>query len=188
MTAFEFVLLLFNEVPGQRIEGRTKLQKVAHFFGLHLGMGGVLGYRAHYYGPYSAEAADAASMLVSLGFLNETVPSGTLEGQGFERRKYVYALTEEGKEAATVISRHAEPGFIDRLQDAVRELHAVIESDYVPLSFAAKVLWITKGRLESETERIQENAETVGWKLDDDQVTDARGFLNALNERGFHFA
>jgi hypothetical protein len=98
----------------------------------------------------------------------------------------VYALTEEGKEATTVISKHAESGFVARLQNAVSTLYAVIESDYVPLSFAAKVLWITKGRLESETERIQKNAETVGWKLDDNQVTDARDFLKTLSGRGFH--
>lgn len=186
MTAFEFVLLLFNVVPGQRIEGRTKLQKVAYFFGLHLGAGGALGYRPHYYGPYSSDVADAASMLASLGFLSETVSPGPLDEKGFERRKYVYELTEEGKEAAKVIAKHAEPGFVSRLQNAVKELRAVIETDYMPLSFAAKVLWLTKGRLDSENGMVQEKAETTGWKLDDTQIADARHFIEKLSEHGFH--
>jgi uncharacterized protein YwgA len=186
MTAFEFVLLLFSVVPGQRIEGRTKLQKVAYFFGSHLGVEGILGYRPHYYGPYSSEVADAVSMLASLGFLGETVSPGTLDAKGFERRKYVYELTTEGKEAVAVISKHVDPDFVSRFQNAVEKLTAVTDADYLPLSYAAKVLWVTRGRPDPTPDQVHESAKSKGWELNEVQILEAFDFLKGLSSQGFN--
>jgi uncharacterized protein YwgA len=184
MTAFEFVLLLVGALPERRIEGRTKLQKVGYFFGLQLGIGRSLAYRPHFYGPYSAEVAEAASMLVALGFLTESVLPGAVDEKGFERKKYVYALTEEGEKAVVILSKRVDPGFINKLENAVQTLQSVIKTDHMPLSCAAKVFWHTKGQDIPETD-IQKKAGTTGWELDESQISGAVGFLQELRDSGF---
>ena len=184
MTSFEFVLLLISTLPEQRIEGRTKLQKVAYFFSLQLGLDRSLDYRPHFYGPYSSEIAEAASSLVALGFLTESIRTGVFDDKGFEHKKYAYALTEEGKEAVAIISKTVKDGLAQKLQEMANQFKTIIETDYVPLSYAAKVFWLTKGHPLPE-EDIQDKAKTTGWDLDGSQISGAIGFLANLKDTGF---
>jgi uncharacterized protein YwgA len=54
MDAKEFVQLSMLAM-GSEIQGKTKLQKTVYFLGLMTGCLDDLGYRAHFYGPYSDE-------------------------------------------------------------------------------------------------------------------------------------
>lgn len=184
MTTFEFVLLLFGAVPGQCIEGRTKLQKVAYFLGLQTGISKSLGYRPYYYGPYSAEVAEATSTLIALNFLNETCQSGALDEKGFERKKYRYALTDDGKKAVAIIAKGSGSELDVKIRKAIKQLNAVVAADYVDLSYAAKVFWLTKGQDANEQE-IQGKAQTTGWQLDQTQIAEATGFLKKIQKKGF---
>lgn len=186
MTSFEFVLLLIGTLPGQRIEGRTKLQKVAYFFSLQLGLDRSLDYRPHFYGPYSSEIAEAASSLVALGFLTESIRTGVFDDKGFEHKKYAYELTEEGKKAVAIISKNVENGFAEKLHRTVKQFTDIVGADYVALSYAAKVFWLTKGHSDPEQDEIQNKAKTTGWDLDADQISSALTFLRDLQEQGFN--
>jgi len=185
MTSFEFVLLLISTLPGQRIEGRTKLQKVAYFFSLQLGLDRSLDYRPHFYGPYSSEIAEAASSLVALGFLTESIRAGVFDDKGFEHKKYAYELTDEGKKAVAIISKTVENGFAEKLQRTAEQFKAIVGADYVALSYAAKVFWLTKGQFGSGQGEIQNKAKTTGWNLDSDQISGALAFLHNLQKQGF---
>lgn len=95
MTTYDFVQLSLYACGG-KIQGRTKLQKTVYFLGLMTGHLDKLGYQAHYYGPYSAEVAEAISTLEGIGFASSTIASvGTVDPQGFEIRRSDYTLTEE---------------------------------------------------------------------------------------------
>jgi len=184
MTAFEFVLLLFGAVPGNRIEGRTKLQKVAYFLGLQTGVASSLGYRPYFYGPYSAEVAEATSTLIALGFLNETCQAGAVDGNGFERKKYRYELTDEGKQAVDIMTKGQGSALNTEIRRAIKEISAVVAEDYVNLSYAAKIFWLTKGQ-ETTPQEIQSRAETTGWQLNYEQIAGATGFLKKIEKKGF---
>src|SRR5260370_18346413 len=57
-----------------------------------------LGYRPHFYGPYSDAVASAVNRLKSLGFITEnTVGIGAIGSSGFEIARHDFRLTEEGK-------------------------------------------------------------------------------------------
>ena len=184
MTAFEFVLLLFGAVPENRIEGRTKLQKVAYFLGLQTGAAQLLGYRPYFYGPYSAEVAEATSTLIALGFVTETCQAGAVDENGFERKKYHYELTAEGRQAVAIMANGQGAALNDKIKRAIQELNAIVTEDYVNLSYAAKVFWLTKGQ-ETDSLEIQNRAKTTGWQLDQAQIDEATGFLKTIEKKGF---
>ena len=56
MDARDFVALTLM-ASGGHIQGKTKLQKLVYFTGALTGMLDGLGYRAHYYGPFSPTVA-----------------------------------------------------------------------------------------------------------------------------------
>jgi uncharacterized protein YwgA len=96
MKAYDFVHLVLH-ASGGRIQGRTKLQKVVYFAGVLTGMHEHLGYRAHYYGPYSSTVTAAVDELRALGFLEQRIASGgAIDSKGFEVARYDYALTDCG--------------------------------------------------------------------------------------------
>ena len=75
MKAYDFVHLVLYATEG-RIQGRTKLQKVVYFAGVLTEMLEQLGYRAHYYGPYSSTVTAAVDELRGLGFLEQRIAGG----------------------------------------------------------------------------------------------------------------
>jgi uncharacterized protein YwgA len=84
MTTYDFVHLVLFACGGQ-MSGRTKLQKTVYFVGALSGRLDELGYRAHYYGPYSSDVSAAVEDLRGLGFLTQRVASdGSHDSQGFE--------------------------------------------------------------------------------------------------------
>ncbi len=72
MNTYDFVHLTLAAMGGE-IQGRTKLQKTVYFLGVITDSLDGLGYRPHFYGPYSFEVADAIDQLKSLGFVDQNV-------------------------------------------------------------------------------------------------------------------
>src|SRR5262245_47705849 len=102
MNAYDFVHLALLAMGGE-IRGKTKLQKTVYFIGLLCKMEEDLGYRPHFYGPYSAEVAGAAQSLRALGFATQSSAGiGSMDSSGFEVARYDLALTDEGKRTAEV--------------------------------------------------------------------------------------
>lgn len=95
MKVRDFVVLAYGAFEG-KIIGKTNLQKKVYFLGAGLNKVKELGYRAHYYGPYSAAVAEANSELKSLGYLSECSTSWGGDNRGFEIARYDFSLTEEG--------------------------------------------------------------------------------------------
>jgi uncharacterized protein YwgA len=181
VTAYDFVHLVIYASGGE-VTGRTKLQKVVYFAGVLTGRAGDLGYRAHYYGPYSPDVAEAVEELRSLKFLEQrAVANGVVDDQGFEKTRYDYLLTHEGKQVAEEKAAQWADDW-QEITNAVRRLKQANVQDYVRLAIAAKTDLLSRqnGQLLS-AEALKKKTAEYGWKaFTDEQYTDAIRFLQTV--------
>ncbi len=181
MDATDFVLMALHAMGG-KIQGKTKLQKTTYFLGVMTGHLDDLGYRAHYYGPYSDEVADAVDRLHNVEFVDQSVAGGGAVNQfGFDVCRYDYALTEDGKQIAEAKAAD-RPTFCKKLQRAVKTLrNAGDDLDYVKLSIAAKThFMLGKKRGKATMAELANLAKRFGWKVTKEQVKEAAQYLNTL--------
>ncbi len=68
MEAYQIVLLAVDH-SGEKLRGKTLLQKRVFFISKKLNLD--LGYKAHYYGPYSPLIENGVAQAKALGFLEE---------------------------------------------------------------------------------------------------------------------
>lgn len=181
MTPYDFVHLTFLAVGGE-IRGKTKLQKTVYFLGLMTGQAEELGYRAHYYGPYSDEVADALSTLQGRGFVTTSVTSvGGVDPQGFEVRRTDYRLTDEGRAMAEKKTGQFLGLFME-LKKAALVLKEAGDLDYMKLSIAAKTDFMLREKnapaSESELEQL---ARRFGWSVSPQEIREAAEYLRRLN-------
>jgi len=157
------LLLLVIDAYGGSLYGRTLLQKVTYFVceKLHAD----LGFRAHYYGPYSADGDKALGELKSLGFVREdALPWGVSERFG-ELRRFDYKLTPDGETVVADLGRR-DPVECERVREIVREIKEHVGSDYRELALAAKTHFIVKRKNRPvELKEIEIEARKLDWSL-----------------------
>jgi uncharacterized protein YwgA len=180
MKAYDFVHLVLHAASG-KVQGRTKLQKMVYFAGVLTGMLEELGYRAHYYGPYSSTVSAAVEELRSLGFLEQRVASGgAIDPQGFEVARYDYELTDDGKQIAKE-KAHVRKHMWEKIKQAVEQLNNADVSDYMKLSIAAKAYFLVNRAREPVTVgKLVEMSERFGWKVSKKQISEATEWLESL--------
>jgi uncharacterized protein YwgA len=180
MTTYDFVHLVLH-AAGDRIQGRTKLQKLVYFVGALTGRLGSLGYRPHYYGPFSPEVAGAIDRLRGLGFLEQRALSGgAVDPHGFEVVRYDYALTDDGKLVAEEKAKD-HPAKWEKIQEAVEKLRQAQAEDYVKLSIAAKTYFLL-GEMKgvSSLSQLQQMTPRFGWKVEQQEMIEAGRLLASL--------
>jgi uncharacterized protein YwgA len=180
LDAYDFVHLVLYAAGG-RIEGRTKLQKLVYFAGVLTGMLDELGYRSHYYGPYSSKVTAAIDDLRSLGFLEQrTTSGGAIDPHGFEIARYDHALTKDGLAIAEEKARTHHKTW-NLIQGAVKRLEQSDFGDYVQLSIAAKMNFLVSQAKEPVSrERLVEMGKRFGWNVSEAQVAEACKWLETL--------
>lgn len=180
MNAYDFVPMALLSVGGE-IKGKTKLQKTVYFLGALTDCVNDLGYRAHYYGPYSQEVADAVTRFAALGLVDQTiVGSGGVNERGFEVARYDYRLNHQGRVVAQWKAA-SNPSLKERLKEAAKGLASAGNPDYMQMSVAAKIFYML-GRKERATEgELVEIAQRFGWKVTEDEVSKAGEYLQKLN-------
>ena len=181
MKAYDFVHLVLHAADG-KIQGRTKLQKIVYFAGVLTDKLDELGYRAHYYGPYSSKVTGAVEELRGLGFLEQRVAGGgAFDHQGFEVARYDYELTEVGKDIAEEKAR-IRPRMWEKIRTSVGQLQNADVSDYIKLSIAAKAYFLLDRAHERVTvSHLVTMGEKFGWKVSKQQVVDASKWLEKLD-------
>lgn len=181
MKPYDFVHLALYAAGGH-IEGRTKLQKLVYFVGALTGELSNLGYRPHYYGPFSPSVAGAVQELCGLQFLDQKISSEeTRDDQGFEVARYDYVLTDAGKlVAAEKAATHSE--FWSKLSDAMKVFQSARVDDYVRLSIAAKTHLINEiTGMALSSDALREKAAEHGWTgFSQNQYEDAMTFLRCV--------
>lgn len=179
MNAYDFVhmaLLALGE-----IKGRTKLQKMVYFLGVLTGELEELGFRPHYYGPYSQEVSDALERLRTLGFVGLNVAGGgSVDSRGFEVARYDYKLTPEGKQVAELKTREQKELW-QKVKHASGVLQRMGNQDYVKLSIAAKAYFMLDDKKgPADLGDLPAMAKDFGWSVTLDQIKDAVKYLESL--------
>jgi len=180
ISTYDFVHLVLL-ASGGKVLGRTKLQKTVYFTGVLAGHPGNLGYRAHYYGPYSSEVSAAVDELRGLGFLKQDVASGNaFDSRGFEIARYDYILTFEGNIVADEkVKLH--PDEWRRIEAAVKSLGTAKTDDYVKLSIAAKAHFMSIKENVKSPEEWARKSSKYGWQVSEVEFREADDLLRSIN-------
>ncbi len=180
MDAYDYVHLALHAVGGE-IKGKTKLQKTMYFLGLLSEHSNELGYRPHFYGPYSEEVADAMDRLKTLQFVDQDVRGGgAVNEQGFEVCRYDYRLNDDGKKVAAAKARK-HPDEWKALSGAAQRLKQAEDLDYMKLSIAAKTHFLlTQKQGEATEQELANLASKFGWQVSGQEVKEAAAYLQKL--------
>lgn len=173
------VVLYAVEQIGGRANGKTYLQKMCYF--VQRLTGSSLGFRAHYYGPYSDPVSAELSFLTGAGLLTETRRGSGMAGQGgWEIARFDYGLTEQGRQAVEQLAR-LDPDKAAEIRGAIRRVLDAGEQSYIDLSFAAKTDWILQSENGPMTfEGIARAAGRFRWNVKGTDVQKAADFLAKL--------
>jgi uncharacterized protein YwgA len=174
------LVLLVVHANGEKLTGRTKLQKVIYFLSEMLRI--PAGYRAHFYGPYSATVAETVDAQVSRGVLAEQRDDlGGWDAWGHDYKLYTYHLTDKGREAYAWRRSQAPAAF----DEAERWARRILDSgaDYMLLSYAAK-LWLMVQQQDGvqpvRVEDLQAHARDLGWHIDEADIQRGVQLLDSL--------
>lgn len=180
MDSYDFVHLALLAEGGE-IKGKTKLQKTVYFLGVITGCLKDLGYRPHFYGPYSDDVAEAIDRLKSVGFVDQNrVSCYGLDQLGFERFRYDYRLNEVGRTVAEA-KRRKHPTLWKRLTQGAQLLGQAGNLDYMKLSIAAKTYFLLGQKKGPATEQeLAGLAVRFGWSVTPEQVKEAGSFLQKV--------
>ena len=178
MQSRDFVLFAHGAFKGE-IEGRTALQKKVFFLSIVLEED--LGYKPHYYGPYSSFVTEANLELKELGYISESLNVYGYDSHGFEMKKYSYALTEDGEK---LLGRKMKqfPEEWTKVTNAADTMRAAGRLDYMELAIAAKayiILRQTGGT--SNRNNIKSQAEKLGWSIDNENLEKALTYLEKID-------
>jgi uncharacterized protein YwgA len=178
MQTRDFVLFAHGTFDGG-ISGRTALQKKVYFLGIMLQEDH--GFNPHYYGPYSAQVADANSELRSLNYLREEIHVYGWNHQGFEMSRYDYSLTEDGLK----LLERKKKKYLEEWEKMVGCAKAIKDAgnlNYMELSIAAKAYFVLTrqgGRANSNT--IKSVAEKLGWSINEAELDKSVDFLDKIH-------
>ena len=181
----DLILLVIGNEKQKRLRGRTTLQKKLYFLSVLNETD--LGFRPHYYGPYSSEVAENLDILVSTGFLKEVTETFVSETSTISRdrnifgeiRRHTYSMTPDGNTVMKEIEQ--EDGYTDWVQ-FLNLLNGKLSNNYFnTLSIAAKVHYIVNQQGSATREQIREIAERYGWNIRNSQIEKVLSLLENLS-------
>jgi uncharacterized protein len=150
MQADDLVLLILGASKAP-VRGRTVIQKTGYF--AHVSVPDVkpIGFKPHFFGPYSPDIASALSDLVAMGYVHEDADT-TARGNAV----YTYALTKDGRRLAQSTKSSHLAAF-----EAIKKIELICRDDAQLnpniLSWAAKTNFLLheKGTPLSTAEAIE---------------------------------
>ncbi|GIW55579.1 MAG: hypothetical protein KatS3mg082_1983 [Nitrospiraceae bacterium] len=179
MNVRDFVALVLLEWGGE-VQGKTKLQKLVYFVGALANHLDKLGYRPHFYGPYSDEVAYAVGQLKAIGALDQNATDWGHDRSGFEVKRYDYRLTEAGRRYAQGLEQW-DVTTTREIREAVQKLRQVGDPDYITLSIAAKTYYLLGQKPEPALlSNLVQLASRFGWNVGPSQIEQAAEFLHKI--------
>lgn len=175
----DLVLAIISEAG--KVPGRTSLQKLCYFVNEELDAG--VPFKAHYYGPYSEEIANAADVQVGAHLVHEEVERGQYfkAGKTREWARHSYSLTADGERYLDWLVRHS-PVPKNEIRAVVSKLQAETSLDPDSLAKLAKVRFIAD-RLHGTSPHpvlVTRCAKQYGWRLAPSVVRQSLITLNRL--------
>lgn len=180
MMPIDFIHISLFALGGE-VQGKTALQKKIYFLGVLTDTLDELGYRPHFYGPYSDEVAQAMQELKTIGYVEQEVRStGMADAAGFERCRYDYRLTEAGKRVA-LAKAAANNALWTKIQSIAERLKTAGNIDYMKLSIAAKTYFLLgQPGARPSKEDLAQLASKFGWRVKPEEVQEAAKYLEKL--------
>ena len=178
MTAENLILLILAQASG-RLSGKTLLQKRAYFVSEILDFR--LGFRPHYYGPYSDIIDNGIAQCKALGFIQEQTQGFGIVNNGFEVMRYDYSLTGDGEKVVEFLKKENSEECTSVFDCLATLAKAGDSSDYMMLSFAAKTFLILKQtNAPMKSEEIRNAAERLNWNISPESLQKAVDFLKHI--------
>lgn len=178
LNARHIVLFAVAQLDGRQ-NGKTYLQKLCYF--VQRLSGWQLGFRAHYYGPYSDQVSAELSFLAGAGLLSESRRgSGVAGNGGWEIARFDYSLTDLGRATVERLAKE-HPSEVNAVKTEINKVLDAGNQSYVDLSFAAKTDWILQSEQVSMTvDRIADAAGKFNWNVKGTDVQKASDLLTKL--------
>lgn len=180
MMPTEFVHIALLAFGGE-IQGKTALQKKIYFLGVLTDVLDDLGYRPHFYGPYSDDVARAVEELKTIGYVDQIIRSTSLaDAAGFERCRYDFRLTVAGSRVAQAKAK-ANDALWTKIKRIADKLMSADNLNYMKLSIAAKAHFhLGQPGARSTKEELAQLASKWGWRVTSEEIHDAAGYLEKL--------
>ena len=178
MHIHDLILLVVRSEGEKGLRGRTLLQKKFYFLSVLKGID--LGFRPHYYGPYSSWIAENLDILVSVGFVKEITETFSTDRNIFgEIRRHTYSLTDDGRIISDDIQKEGE---LQSWQGALERINSQpLANDFNQLSIAARVHYIVNAKGDATTEQVRQTARKYGWNITEGDIQNVLSFLEALS-------
>ena len=179
MTLKEELLLMLHFV-GPKVVSKTRVMKYAYFLEQLLNSGD-MGFRPHFYGPYSEQVSDTLGVLAFVGLVEQKRTALGMGTGGYEKVLYEYSLTKDGSAVAeALVAQH--PKRAKRIESAVVKLRAASDGyTYMELSCAAKAHFLLRDEGRMTVSKIVDKAKTFNWKLDPREVKRCAKVLVTMN-------
>lgn len=174
------VVLALLQAKGKTLQGRTLLQKMVYFLNEELQLG--IEFAPHYYGPYSADLADAVDSLVGLGFVREKVETfPDVQDPYGDQKRYSYELSPDGQEALKVFDEREGATTAAIIGEHVKLMEEHSQAhDYRNLSIAAKIHHIVKSKGKVTIPELEKEARALKWQLRPNLVKSSLDFLEEM--------
>ena len=173
MNIDEVILFIISELGG-KVSSKTKLQKLCYFYSILSEKD--LGFRPHFYGPYSPLVEKTLDELQGIGLIDKQTHHLGENNYGFEVIRYDYSINEYGKQVIEDITPEPE------LMAFLQKIKEVGDPDYLDLSIAAKAYFVLKREGKPLTvEEIKNKAARFNWKISSDNINKA---IKILEEFG----
>ncbi len=175
-------LILFvigSENEKKSLRGRSTLQKKLYFLSVLNKTD--LGFRPHYYGPYSSLVAENLDILVYARFLKEITESFSTDRNVFgEIRRHTYFWTSDSEAVMGEIKQ--KEGYADwkRALDTFNSLP--LASDFNTLSIAANVHYIVHQQERIKRKQIKKIAKAYDWDINKQEIAGVHSFLEAISQ------
>ena len=178
MHPLEMLILVLRSCDASQFEpNRTQLQKIVYFCRHQLHLEPL--HSAHYYGPYSAEVAEALRDLVGLGFVQEGRETFSNEEDMNEIIRYSYCLSKHGAKMAKEIAEESGSQSQTIHETVCAILRSGVETE--ALANAAKVHYILRGTqraIQANRQEVSKQASRLGWRLTGEQIDVALDYLD----------
>ena len=172
MQATEFLLSVLGSSSAP-VDGRTAIQKIAYFSSIKTEVD--LGYKPHFYGPYSPVVSGLLENLVAMGFIEERARLTS-----HDRTMYSYSLTDDGVRLVDDIRRR-ETSKLSTIHRVVDRCERIAGNSISVLSWAAKVYFLLSQRGQEISYREAEEAgKRFGWNLSRKEIESGGRLLVGL--------
>jgi uncharacterized protein len=164
MDASDLVLLILGASKAP-VRGRTVIQKTGYFTHVSAPEAKSIGFKPHFFGPYSPEIAAALGDLVGMGYVHEDADT-TARGNAV----YTYALTKDGRSLAQNVKKSHLSAF-----EAIKKIEQTCRDDAQLnpniLSWAAKTYFLLREkRTPLSTAEAVEMGKDFNWELSEEDL------------------